>query len=106
MATYYLDKNFRIHLEPEENFLSWEDEEGFFDSKNSAFIEGYRVIPEGKKWVDKNGTIYSGLIITAAVEYPILYRAQLEKEQAESIIAELDAALLDTTYINIINSIE
>ena len=106
MAIYYLDKEFRLHLEQKEDFLSWEDKDGFFEQKSATFIEGYRVIPEGKTWKDKNGTIYYGLTISAAVDYSTLTKAQSEMDVLQSTIAELDTALLDITYENIIGGLE
>ena len=106
MAKYYLDKDFRLHLEQKEEYLIWEDVDGFFDHKSVSFIEGHRVIPEGKTWKDENGVVYQGLIIAAAVDYNTLSKAQSEMDILHSTIAELDLALLEATYENIIGGIE
>ena len=106
MTTYYLDKDFRLHLKPKEEYLIWEDVDGFFNHKSASFIEGHRVIPEGKIWKDGNGVMYQGLIIAAAVDYNTLSKAQSEMDALQTTIAELDAALLDATYENIIGGIE
>ena len=98
----YLDADFMAH--PEQNaevtLTAWEDADGFFDGKCDAFIEGYRVVPEGATWIRDDGKVFSGLMITPVVNPASLQAAQAEADQ--QIISDLDAAVIDLTYQNIL----
>lgn len=102
---YYIDENFRLHTENDGTMHAWEDTTGFFNNKCRIFIEGYMVIPEGKSWVDLDGNEFIGLMIAPAEPFEPLYNSQLGYEEASETIAELDAALLDVTYQNILGGI-
>ena len=89
--TIYLDRDFRCHMEPEEGLQSWEDVDEFFKSKSRAFIEGYRVVPEGETWTDSNGNVFIGLMISPAVNFDILQAAQTNYEEMQGRIADVEA---------------
>lgn len=99
---YYLDDQYMAHAQQDENTtrMPWEDTAGFFTGKCTAFIEGYRVVPEGETWTREDGAVFAGLMIA-----PVINPAYLEAVQAEAdkaTIAELDAAVVELTYQNIL----
>ena len=83
MKTYYLDAQCCLHLSPADGRTPWEDVNGYFDNKCPEYIEGFRVVPEGKTWVRDDGTEFSGPMIAAAVPFEEIDAAQREYEQAE-----------------------
>lgn len=91
MTTYYLDTDFRAHVEQNEagTLTAWEDETGFFDGKCQTFVEGYRVVPEGETWVREDGETFRGLMIAPYKSFATLKAAQTEYEKMK---AELDTA--------------
>ena len=87
----YIDSEYKCHALPSEGLR--ELDVPFFDGKCPEFIEGYRFVPDGETWVDKDGVEYSGR--SPWKPYIELYIAQLEYE-----LADADAALneLGVTY--------
>lgn len=87
--TLYLDTKYRPHLSQngDNTYLAWEDADNFFADKCQAFIEGYRIVPQGHTWVREDGMKFSGLMITPAVN---LY--ELKEAQANYEINELKNA--------------
>ena len=121
---YYLDSEYRVHTEPGEDRVPWEDTDGIFNGKCEAYIKGFHVIPEDKKWMREDGAVFVGKMITPWKPYSELNIAQRqyelqqledmknaivqyekEKEEAEATIAELDAILLESIYQNIVSDI-
>ena len=110
MKTYYLDEDYRLHLSPADGLTQWEDVDGYFDNKCAEYIEGFRVVPEGEKWVRSDGEVFYGLMRSAVVPFEDLDEIQRKYEQRtiqelQQTVAELDEALLDSTYNNIIGGI-
>ncbi len=93
MSTYYLDKDYRLHVQPGEGLEPWVDENGCFDGKSVTYIEGFRVIPAGRTWSAPDGTLYTGQMIAAAVDYATLKKAQDELESGIAERADMQAAL-------------
>jgi hypothetical protein len=69
----------------------------FFEGKCKAFIEGYRVIPEGQTWVREDGKVFNSGMIAPWKDYALLaaYQTQYEATQME----------LNAAYQNGVNSI-
>jgi hypothetical protein len=78
---YYLDSNYRVHIDQAGDRVPWDDDDGIFVGKSRAHIEGYRVIPDGETWVDPNGMEFAGRMISPAVNYDILQAAQTNFEE-------------------------
>ena len=98
----YLDENYKAHTaqDAESTRTPWVDTNGIFIGKCNAFIEGYRVIPEGTAWTRADGEIFHGLMIS-----PILNPFYLQTLQAEAdqlTITALDTEVVDLTYQNIL----
>lgn len=77
----YLDLDFRCHLSNDGGMRSVETD--FFDGKCAAFIEGYRLIPEGESWTRADGAVFHGQMITPAEDYFRLEKVQAQYEADE-----------------------
>lgn len=102
----YLDTDFKCYTSENDNTIL-SIETNYFDGKCKEYIEGYRYIPADKEWINENGIKFSGMMIAPAKNYNELdhvqriYEQELIKKQ-EMLIAELDAALLDMAYTNLV----
>jgi hypothetical protein len=67
----------------------------FFDGKCLEFIEGYRYVPPGEKWVNPKGIIFRGEMISPWKDYNELWAAQAEYElkQYEAALSAIETAL-------------
>lgn len=104
----YLDFDFKCHVTNDGTMQ--EVETSFFDGKCATFIEGYRFVPVGSKWVREDGSVFDGEMISPWKPHAELSAAQRAYEQKtiqelQETVAELDAALLDSTYENIVGGI-
>lgn len=104
MRKIYLDSEFKCHLANDGSMMIAETD--LFDDKCDAYIEGYRYIPSDKSWVREDGIVIHGESMFPWVDSRILSARQEEYEVHQATIAELDTAILDMTYQNIIESIE
>ena len=92
----YIDSDFKCHTNnPEgifkETVLS-ENAIVFFDTKCTAFIEGYRVVPSGEIWMRSDGKKFTGEMITPWKPYAELAaaQAQYERDQDELVASYLE----------------
>ena len=90
----YIDSEYRCHTtNPDGAFCEVvlsKNAEAFFADKCTAFIEGYRLKPEGETWVREDGKVFSGgEMITPWKNYDELAsaQAQYELDQAELLTA-------------------
>lgn len=95
MRTYYLDSDFRVHLDGGEGMTPWVDEDGFFNDKVRTFVEGFRVIPKEMVWVDPRGTRYEGFMIAACVDYTTLDKAQTDQGEMRTVMDKVSELLDD-----------
>lgn len=112
MKTIYLDEEFRCHVTNDGTMNVVETE--VFDGYCNEYIEGYRFVPFGSTWVRKDGIAFKGEMISPWKPHSELDAAQREYEkqviqqlqqtvsEKDTTIAELDAALLDATYANLV----
>ena len=98
----YLDDDYVVHLEQDEGTtrMPWNDPDGFFVGKCQAFVEGYRVVPENNAWQREDGVTFYGPMISPIITPTALMAAQAEADK--STISDLDAAVVDLTYQNIL----
>ncbi len=99
----YIDFDFKCHTtNPNGTFrevILSESAKIFFNNKCTAFIEGYRLKPDGETWVREDGEVFSGgEMIAPWKPYPELDAAQREYERKqlaeyEKALAEIEAAL-------------
>lgn len=84
----YIDDDFKCHVDNDGTMTAVEDE--FFDGKCDTFIEGFRLVPDGKKWIRSDGEVFEGgRMIAPWKDYDELEAAQ---KQYEADMAELEAA--------------
>lgn len=105
MKKVYIDSEFKCHVADDGTMTATQTD--FFDGKCDAFVEGYRLIPEGESWTRSDGVVFHGEMISPWKPYDELDSAQREYEkqlitQYETELAELDAALLEAQYQNLI----
>lgn len=91
----YLDADFRCHLSGGAGMTEMDTE--LFDGKCPAYIEGYRYVPPGERWVREDGVMFQGEMITPWKPWEELDAAQraYERELAETLSAENAALLSD-----------
>ena len=82
----YIDSEYHCHTtNPDSAFrevVLSKNAEAFFADKCTAFIEGYRLKPEGETWVKEDGKVFSGgEMITPWKNYDELDAAQHEYER-------------------------
>lgn len=99
MMKIYIDSECRCHVDnPDGAFrevILSEAALNFFANKCDAFIEGYRLKPDGETWVREDGEVFSGgEMITPWKDYNELDAAQREYERAKLADAENALAIL------------
>lgn len=77
----YIDNNYKVHLADTGGLTPEEDE--FFNDKCQAFIEGYRLVPEGKTWTREDREEFPGRMIAPWRDYAELDAAQREYEREQ-----------------------
>ena len=70
----YIDKDFKCHVTDDGTMTAVETD--FFDGKCSAYIEGYRFIPEGKSWTREDGEVFNGTMVAPWKDWNELDAAQ------------------------------
>lgn len=116
MRTIYIDSDFKCHTTNSEGvfreIILSNNARAFFTNKCTAFIEGYRLKPEGETWVREDGEVFSGgEMITPWKDYDELDTAQRQYER--QLLAEYEKALgesvrlsdLDAAYREGVNSV-
>lgn len=95
----YLDADFRCHLSGGAGMTEMDTE--LFDGKCPAYIEGYRYVPPGERWVREDGVMFQGEMITPWKPWEELEDAQraYERELAETLSAENAALLSDMAQL-------
>lgn len=92
MRTVYLKPiTFECYVSqnPDGTLIAYETE--FFDGKCDAFVEGYRIVPDGESWTRSDGVVFTGEMIAPWKDYAELDAAQRQYEQ--TLIAEYTEAL-------------
>ena len=89
----YIDNNFKCHVSNDGTMREFDVP--FFDGKCQTFIEGYRYVPEGERWVKPNGEFFCGEMLSPWKDYSELDRAQKEYElaQYEAALSAIEKAL-------------
>lgn len=90
----YIDSDCKCHVSPGEGLREFDVP--FFDGKCQTFIEGYRYVPPGERWVKPNGELFRGEMISPWAYYPVLAATQAAYEEGQALgtggIDELIAA--------------
>lgn len=108
MKTIYLDSDFKCHTTNDGTMRSIETH--YFDRKCDIYIEGYRFVPIDESWIREDGEVFEGEMVAPWKDYNELDVSQREYERQllseyEMVIAELDAALLDIQYTNLVEDL-
>ena len=108
MRTIYIDLDYKCHSVNDGTMVAIETD--YFDDKCDAFIEGYRFVPAEQSWTREDGIEFHGKMISQWRDCAELDRIQEEYEkqlikQYEAELMELDAALLEVQYQNLIGGI-
>lgn len=93
MSKIYIDDEYKCHVLPAEGLREFDVP--FFDGKCDTFIEGYRYVPSGERWVQPNGEFFRGEMISPWKDYNELWAAQAENElaQYEAALSAIEKAL-------------
>lgn len=89
--TIYIDNDFKCYTTAAEGRRAVET--SIFDGKCRQFIEGSRFIPEGEKWIQSNGAIVRGPMMTPWRDSAILAELQALYEEEQAKAADMKAAL-------------
>ena len=91
----YLDADFRCHLSGGAGMTEIDTE--LFDGKCPAYIEGYRYVPPGERWVREDGVVFRGEMIAPWKPWEELDDAQrdYERQQLVALAAENEALVAD-----------
>lgn len=94
--TIYIDSDYKCHTTTADGLTAVET--NYFDGKCTAYIEGYRFVPNGSTWVRSDGAIFQGEMIAPWKPWEELDAAQREYERDQYAAvtaqnAEYEAAL-------------
>ena len=78
----YIDSDYKCHASFGEGLREFDVP--YFDGKCNTFIEGYRFVPTGERWVKPNGEFFSGEMISPWKDYNILAAAQAAYEEGQA----------------------
>ena len=89
----YIDSDYKCHASNDGTMREFDVL--FFDGKCKEFIEGYRYVPLGERWVKPNGEFFRGEMISPWKDYNELEKAQMEYElqQYETALSAIEKAL-------------
>lgn len=92
--TIYIDADYKCHTASGNNLTAVETTA--FDSKCTAYIEGYRFVPSGSTWVRSDGSVFQGEMVAPWKPWDELDAAQreYEREQYQELAAQ-NAELVD-----------
>lgn len=98
MSRIYINNDYMCHASNDGTMREFDVP--FFDGKCAAYIEGHRYVPAGETWTRPDGVVFSGEMISAAVDSRILeaYQRQYEADAANletEMLAELEAAFVE-----------
>lgn len=94
--TIYVDSDYKCYVSAAEGRRAVETD--FFDGRCDEWIESYRFVPAGETWVQENGMMFRGEMVTPWKDLGEAYAAQTvylkqQTAQYEAALAEIEAAL-------------
>ena len=90
MRTLYIDTEFKLHTSNDGTMASVDTD--FFDGKCDVYVEGFRFVPYGRRWVRSDGVVFEGEMIAPWKPYNELQAAQKQYEKDLADRADLEAA--------------
>lgn len=93
--TIYIDSECKCHVTNPDGTYTAVEAPPELEGACAAYIEGYRLVPEGETWVREDGEVFTGLMIAPWKNYAELEKAQLEYEleQLKAEKADMQSAL-------------
>ena len=90
--TIYIDDDYKCYVSTADGRRAIETE--FFDGKCKTYIEGYRFVPAGEKWIMPNGVFFKGEMAAPWKDYDYLQTVQEAYEQGQDeILTTVESAL-------------
>ena len=94
--TIYIDDDYKCHVSNAEGRRAVET--GAFNGKCPEWIESFRFVPAGETWVNPNGEMFRGEMVSPWKDLGEAYAAQAayvtaQNAQYEAALAEIEAAL-------------
>lgn len=94
--TIYIDSDYKCHVSAAEGRRAVETD--FFDGKCEEWIESYRFVPVGETWVNLNGEMFRGEMVSPWKDLGNAYAVQTayvtaQNAQYEAALTEIEAAL-------------
>lgn len=90
--TIYIDDDYKCYVSAADGRRAIETD--FFDGKCKVFIEGYRFVPAGEKWIMPNGVFFRGEMAAPWRDYNYLQVVQEAYEQGQDeILTTVESAL-------------
>lgn len=90
--TIYIDDDYKCYVSAADGRRAIETD--FFDGKCKVFIEGYRFVPAGEKWIMPNGVFCRGEMAAPWRDYNYLQVVQEAYEQGQDeILTMVESAL-------------
>lgn len=90
--TIYIDDDYKCYVSDADGRRAIETNE--FDGKCKTYIEGYRFVPAGEKWIMPNGVFFKGEMIAPWKDYDYLQTVQEAYEQGQDeILTTVESAL-------------
>jgi hypothetical protein len=90
--TIYIDDDYKCYVSAADGRRAIETD--FFDGKCKVFIEGYRFIPAGEKWIMPNGVFFRGEMVAPWKDYDYLQVVQAAYEEGQDeILTTVESAL-------------
>lgn len=77
-----IDGDYKAHIFDDGTMLAYDT--SHFNGKCQAYIEGFRIVPEGYTWIREDGVEFKGLMIAPWKDYALLAAAQEAYEQAQA----------------------
>lgn len=89
--TIYIDSDYKCHTAPGEGLTAVETDA--FNGKCRQYIEGYRFVPAGDRWILDDGTFFAGEMVSPWRDYSLLAEFQAIYEEELAKQADMEAAL-------------
>lgn len=85
----YIDADCKCHIESGAGLRAVETD--FFDGRCRAYVEGYRLIPQGETWTDADGRVICGRAVFPWRDYALL--EEFQRQYDEILAAHGDAQI-------------
>lgn len=80
--TIHIDSDYKCHVSPGDGLREFDVP--FFDGKCQTFVEGYRYVPKGERWIKPNGEFFRGEMLSPWAPYQLLAAAQTAYEEGQA----------------------